>query len=472
MAEEGSRDGSGGRAGGLWTDLYELTMLAGYVAHDRFERATFELFVRHLPPHRAYLVTAGQPAALDYLLRVGFNGEDLDYLKGLGIFGKAPAAFWDYLRDLRFTGDVWAMPEGTVAFEGEPILRLTAPLPEAQLVETALLSTIVFPTTVATKSARVVEAACCDGRRRPVVEFGARRAHGFEAACLAARAAVLAGCEATSNVEAARRYGLEPRGTMAHSWVLSWRDETEAFTRFAEVFPDHTTALVDTYDTREGVRRAVRGVAKLAAVRLDSGEVARLARDARETLDREGRADTRIFVSGDLNEEQIRALVLEGVPVDAFGVGTDLVTSRDAPALGAVYKLVEVEGPGGPRPVMKTSAGKLTLPGAKQVFRRSGPGGRFEGDVLALASERAPDGAEPLLAPLLRNGRPAGPAEPFERARERVRRQLASLPDALRAPGAPPGYPVVTSEALDSLKARLLQERAWEGSGSRKEART
>jgi nicotinate phosphoribosyltransferase len=335
-----------------------------------------------------------------------------------------------------------------------------APLPEAQLVETALLASITFSTTIATKAARIVDAASSDGRERPVIEFGARRAHGFQAAILAARAAVIGGCVATSNVEAGRRYGLSVSGTMAHSWVLSWVDEAEAFARFASVFPSRTTALVDTYDTVGGVRSALRAVPGLEAVRLDSGDLARLSKEARAILDAEGRQEVRIFASGDLEEDKIRALVLGGAPIDAFGVGTDLVTSRDAPALGAVYKLVEIETTEGPRPVMKTSAGKMTRPGAKQVFRREGPGGRFQGDVIGLADEPAPGGATPLLVPLVAKGRVVSPPEPIDSIRNRARLQRGKLPPALRGPeGAADHYPVIISERLETLteKTRRAQ---------------
>ncbi len=455
-------EGAGRRGRGLWTDLYELTMLAAYLRHARLEPATFELYVRRLPERRAYLVTAGQSDAATYLAEVGFTDEDIDHLRSLDVFRDADPVLWEYLRAFRFTGDAWAMPEGTVAFANEPILRVRAPLPEAQCVETALLASITFSTTIATKAARVVDAASSDGRERPVVEFGARRAHGFEAAILAARAAVIGGCVATSNVEAGRRYGLAVSGTMAHSWVLSWADEAEAFARWASVFPRTTTALVDTYDTAEGVRRALRAVPGLAAVRLDSGDLARLSKEARAILDAEGRREVRIFASGDLEEDQIRALVLGGAPIDAFGVGTDLVTSRDAPALGAVYKLVEIETAEGPRPVMKTSAGKMTRPGAKQVFRRSDPSGRFREDVIGLADEPAPGDAAPLLVPLVAGGRVVAPLEPIGVIRDRARREREKLPPALRGPDgatAAGAYPVLVSERLEALTEKTRRAR-------------
>jgi nicotinate phosphoribosyltransferase len=442
-------------------------MVAGYVAHRRFEPATFELFVRHLPERRPYLVTAGLSEAVAYLTEFGFSGEDLDYLRGLEALGGADPSFWEYLRGLRFSGEAWAMPEGTVAFADEPIVRVRAPLPEAQIVETALLSSLVYPTLVATKAARIVDAACCDGRERPVIDFGARRAPGFEAACLAARAAAIGGCQATSNVEAGRRYGLQTVGTMAHSWVLSWPDERDAFVRYEKTFPGRTVALVDTYDTARGVRRAARSVSDLGAIRLDSGDLARLAKEARGILDAEGKESTRILASGDLNEERVRALVESGAPIDVYAVGTDLVASLDAPALSAVYKMVEIETDEGVRPVRKKSAGKATLPGAKQVFRETGADGRFRGDVVGLANEPAPGGTAPLLVPVIRKGRREGPPEALDVIRSRARSQRLSLSPPLREAGSAASYPVRLSERL----LRLGEEAGGDpgGGGNRKD---
>jgi nicotinate phosphoribosyltransferase len=434
-------------------------MVAGYVAHRRFEPATFELFVRRLPEHRPYLVTAGQAEAISHLMEVGFSGGDLDYLRGLDALRGTDPAFWDYLRAFRFSGDAWAMPEGTVAFAGEPVVRVRASLPEAQIVETALLSSIVYPTLVATKAARIVDAACCDGRERPVIDFGARRAPGFEAACLAARAAAIGGCQATSNVEAGRRYGLATFGTMAHSWVLSWPDEREAFIRYEETFPGRTAALVDTYDTARGVRRAARSLTDLGTIRLDSGDLAQLAKEARGILDDEGKASTRILASGDLNEERVRALVESGAPIDVYAVGTDLVMSLDAPALSAVYKMVEIETDRGVRPVRKTSAGKATLPGAKQVFRETGPGGRFLGDVVGLAGEPTPHGTAPLLVPVIREGRREAPSEALDHIRARARSQRLSLPPPLREPRPSASYPIRLSDGLRQLDEETHGDR-------------
>ena len=357
--------------GALSTDLYELTMAAGYHAAGEMARASFELFVRELPATRGYLVAAGLEQAISYLETWRCTADEVAYLRTVpALQGAEPAFFDDYLRRLRFTGDVWAVPEGTPVFAGEPILRVTAPLPEAQLVETALLATILFQTAVASKAARVREAA----GERPVTEFGARRAHGTEAAMLAARAACLAGCRATSNVEAGYRYGLPVSGTMAHSWVMAYPDELTAFSRYAAVYGPRSVLLIDTYDSIAAARRIVGAGLRPAAVRLDSGDLVRLSRSVRDILDAGGLADTQILASGDLDEHKFAAVVSSGAPIDGFGVGTALSTSSDAPALSGVYKLVEIDRAGTMTPVMKLSAGKRTYPGAKQLWRVYGPG--------------------------------------------------------------------------------------------------
>jgi nicotinate phosphoribosyltransferase len=411
----------------LLIDQYELAMSASYFRRGMNETAVFELFVRRLPPGRDWLLVAGVGPALAMVEQMRFGEAECDYLKGLGF----EPGFVEYLADCRFTGDVDAMPEGTLAFPGEPLVRVTGPRIEAQLLETLLLNQINFQTAVATKAGRITLAA---GGPDRFVDFSPRRDHGVDAAMKVARAAVIAGASGTSNVAAAKRYGLQPVGTMAHSYVLSFAREEDAFRAFAEDTPENAVLLVDTYDTVEGVRHAIdaaraAGVA-LRGVRLDSGDLLELSRTARTMLDEAGMRDATILASGDLEEHAIARLVADGAPIDTWGVGTDLGTSRDAPALGGVYKLV-AHRPGGTwRGVAKRSAGKASLPGAKQVFREFRDG-RMAGDTIGLADEGLP--GEPLLVPAMRGGRTV-PGESLERLRERAMASLDALPDELRRP--------------------------------------
>lgn len=434
----------------LLVDQYELSMSASYLRRDMNQRSVFELFVRHLPPNRDWLLVAGLGPALELVRSIAFEERELRYLESIGF----AEPLLSYLRDFRFTGDVDAMPEGTIAFANEPLLRVTAPRVDAQLLETLLLNQINFQTAVATKAARLVLAigAGEPGRGDRLVDFSPRRDHGVDAAMKAARSAAVAGAGGTSNVAAAMRYGLRPVGTMAHSYVMSFEHERDAFVAFMEDNPGHTVLLVDTYDTLEGVRRAVAAAratgGALAGVRLDSGDLLELSRAARRVLDEAGMHQTRIFASGDLEERQITRLVSAGAPIDSWGVGTDLGTSRDAPALGGVYKLVaDLDAEGGWRPVAKRSPAKETLPGPKQVFRRY-EGAEMAGDVIGAADEE-PEG-RPLLVPALRGGERVF-AEPLETLRARSAGELAALPRRLRlpAPGErPEPYPVRFSERV------------------------
>lgn len=385
---------------GLLADLYELTMAAGYVQKRIDVRATFELFVRHLPAGRNYLVAAGLDQALEFLESIHFSTKDVSYICWLPAFRHVEGKFLEFLSNFRFTGDVWALPEGTIFFPGEPLMRVTAPIGEAQLVETSLLSILHLQTLVASKAARVVAAA--DGR--PVVEFGSRRAHGVEAGVLAARAAYIGGCAGTSNAYAGKRFGIPVYGTQAHSWIMAHQDESVAFTNFLDVFPDNATLLVDTYDVRAAVRRIVELGRKPYAIRLDSGDVLTDSRWSRAYLDASGWNDVKVFVSGDLDEYRIAALLRNGACIDSFGVGTALVTSSDAPSLSIIYKLVEIEEGGEVRSALKLSEEKKTYPGRKQVFRFTNDDGTFRNDLIELERELAPD-AEPLLIPVMRNGR-------------------------------------------------------------------
>ena len=433
---------------GPMTDLYELTMMAGYYsAGMASRRATFELFVRKMPGHRAYLVFAGLEQAIGDLLKLAFSPDQIESLRRWPEFQQVDEKVMETLATLRFEGDVWSVPEGTVVFPGETLARVTAPLPQAQWVETHLLASLSYPTLVASKAARVVAAAA----GRSLFEFGARRGHGPQAALLAARAAYLAGFTGTSHVEAARRLGIPASGTMAHSWVQSFATESEAFATFARIFPENTTLLVDTYDTPQGVRHAAAIEPPVRAIRIDSGNLAHEARQARTILDQLGRRSVKIIASGDLDEYKIAELASAHAPVDGFGVGTELITSRDAPALAMVYKLVELGGEG----KFKLSPGKRTYPMAKQVFRRQDENSRFRGDHVTQADETAE--GEPLLMPILRSGRLVAGLPTLESIRGRCRDQIAALPERLLGLDAQPDYPITYSEALEALALRLMK---------------
>ncbi|MDQ6854390.1 MAG: nicotinate phosphoribosyltransferase [Actinomycetota bacterium] len=434
----------------LFADLYELTMAASYAAHDLDDPATFDLFVRHLPPRRGYLVACGLETALDYLEKLHFDDDALAYLRTLDLFDES---FLSRLAELRFTGEVWAIPEGELVFPNEPILQVTAPLVEAQIVETFLLNCIGYQTMIATKAARVAT-ACGD---QSFVDFSPRRDHGTDAAMKTARAAHVGGASGTSLVLAGKAYGLALSGTMAHSYVMRFGSEADAFLTYARDFPGRAIFLIDTYDTIKGAHTVVEVAEKLEpellprAVRLDSGDLATLAPEVRRVLDEGGLTEVQIFASGDLDEYRIAELMAAGAPIDAFGVGTQLGTSGDAPHLGVVYKLVEdADGP-----KVKLSTEKITLPGRKQVFRRVDAAGRLRADVLALQDETVPD-ARPVLQTVMRNGTRIDGREPLDVLRERRRDAVAALPDGLRAldPEGPP-YDVRISPGLDALVHRL-----------------
>ena len=445
----------------LATDLYQITMMAAYYASGQNGPRTFELFVRELPPRRHYLVAAGLQQVLEYLESLRFTAEEIDWLRGLGVLADVPRSFFDdYLPSFRFTGEVWAVEEGEVVFSHQPILRVTAPAPEAQLVETALLGLITFQTSVASKASRVVGAA--SGRN--VIEFGSRRAHGLEAAALAARAAYIAGCIATSNVDAGHRFGIPVSGTMAHSWVMGFADEMDAFRQYMQIFGDRTTLLIDTYDTVRAAERIVAAGLRPSAVRLDSGDLIALSRAVRRIFDEGGLGATKIMVSGDLDEYRVDEIVAAGAPIDGFGVGTAISAVRDAPALGGVYKLVETSSNGQVRPTMKLSTGKRTYPGRKQVWRVT-EGGVATGDVMGLDGERGQDG-RPLLTRVMRDGRISAPAVPIAAMQQRAAGRVAQLPEALRSLGddAPP-YAVGISRALDELVRAAMHDIAPADSG-------
>jgi nicotinate phosphoribosyltransferase len=423
---------------GLHTDLYQLTMAAGYFASGKTaERAVFELFVRRMPANRDVLIAAGLQQAVEYILDLRFTGEQIDYLKTLPQLERAKPAFWEYLRAFRFTGDLFAMREGTPFFAGEPLATVYAPLIEAQLPETYLLATLGFQSLIASKAVRVARAA----QGKAVVEFGTRRAHSPEAGVLAARAAYIGGCTGTSNVEAGFRYGIPVFGTSAHSWVQAFPSEERAFRALQELLGERTIYLIDTYDTVQGARKVIELGKPLWGVRLDSGNLATLARSVRQILDHAGLSETRIMATSDLNEYRIAELVGENAPIDAFGVGTDLATSADAPALSAVYKLVELDISGIKRYTSKHSAEKQTLPGAKQVFRYE------DSDVIGCSSECAPNGMrgqfpEALLRPVILGGQVVEPLPSASEARE----YCAAALDRIQS-----GWAIEYSQALTTL---------------------
>jgi nicotinate phosphoribosyltransferase len=432
----------------LSTDLYQVTMMAGYVQTGLTPLATFELFVRRLPPHRKYVVCAGLGDAIEYLERLRFTSEDIAYLRSVPELGGLASSFFDdYLPNFRFTGDVNAMPEGTVAFEEEPLIQVMAPLPEAQLVETALLAIVSFQTSVASRASRVVRAA----EGRPVIEFGARRAHGPQSGALAARAAYLAGCVATSNLEAGARWNIPVSGTMAHSWVLAHPTEVEAFKAFATLYGDRAVLLIDTYDTLAAVDRIVAAGLRPSAVRLDSGSLGTLAREVRARLDRSGLHDTKIFGSGDLDEHKIRELVRAGAPYDGFGVGSAISAITDLPSLSAVYKLVSIQQGGGWRAVMKRSEGKATLPGRKQVWRRR-EDTIARGDVVGVWGQPAPRTSVPLLVPVMKKGQRCATLESLELARARAQASLAEMPPDVADIEGERVYTVERTQALNALR--------------------
>lgn len=438
----------------LQTDFYELTMAAGYFAAGKTnDGATFELFVRQLPPHRKYIVAAGLAQAVDYLLNLRFTGEELDYLRGLPQLANAAPEFFDYLANLRFTGDLFAVPEGTPLFPSEPFLTIRGNLIEAQLAETFLLSTIGFQSMIATKASRVARAAM----GRSVVEFGTRRAHSPEAGVLAGRAAYIGGCIGTSNTESGFRYGVPIFGTAAHSWVMSFAEEREAFAKLQRLLGERCIYLIDTYDTLEGARRAAALGKPLWGVRLDSGNLGELAPAVRKILDDAGLHDAKIMATNDLNEYKIQELIAAQAPIDVFGVGTELATSFDAPSLGVVYKLVEIhlENDDGGQHLYpsKLSPGKHTLPGAKQIFRHANH------DVLGLANECVGSGIA-LQRRVIVRGQLVEPLPSLAESREHAARSLAELPSAILSLfEGKETWPIRLSPALTELDQKVSHDR-------------
>ncbi len=444
---------SGGGNIELLVDLYELTMAQSYYDHGIQNWATFSLFVRRLPPGRGYLVTAGLESALRFLEEFRFSGKALDYLGSLHLFS---ADFLTFLSNLRFTGEVWGIPEGRLVFAEEPILEVSAPAIEAQLVETFLLNQVHLQTMIASKAARCVTAA----RGRTLVDFGLRRTQGVDAGLKVARACYIVGFQATSNVLAGKLYDIPVSGTMAHSFITAYEHEIDAFRAFASSFPDRCVLLIDTYDTIDGARKAVqvgremeqRGH-RLAGVRLDSGDLLVLSKEVRWILDEAGFDYVQILASGGLDEFEIEDLIVGGAPIDAFGVGTKMGVSADAPYLDMAYKMVSF----GNRPVLKLSTGKLSLPGPKQVYRQRDETGHFHDDVLAMREERI--AGETLLVKVMEDGKPLDAYPSLETLRKRFMEDFRRLPDAYRRLRESAEYPVEISPGLNEL-SESLGERA------------
>jgi nicotinate phosphoribosyltransferase len=435
----------------LLTDLYELTMAASYFREGMAADATFSLFVRKLPPTRGFLIAAGLEDVLALLESFEFSDEAVAYIASLERF---EPAFLERLRAVRFTGEVRAVPEGTAIFPDEPLLEVTAPIIEAQLVETAVMNLVHLQTVQVSKAVRTVLAA----RGRAVVDFGLRRTHGVDAGMKAARSAFIAGAEMSSNVLAGLSYGIPPAGTMAHSYVSAFPHEIDSFRAFARTFPRNTTLLLDTYDTVAAAHKAVvvaremegRGE-RLSGVRLDSGDMAQLAKEVRQILDAAGLGYVQIFASGGLDEEEVDRLLTAGAPIDAFGVGTKMNVSADAPYLDIAYKIVRYAG----RDVLKLSEGKTTWAGEKQVYRSRATDGRLAGDLLALSDEPHPPNGEPLLRTVMEGGRIVGPLPALATIRSRCAAEVAALPDGVRALHHPGRYLVRYSDALMAHQGEL-----------------
>ncbi len=439
----------------LLTDLYQINMVQAYLDHGDTETAVFEFFARTLPARRGFLLAAGLEQALDYLETLRFSDADLSWLKGTGHFGQN---LLDYLAAFRFTGDVHAMPEGTAFFAAEPILRVTAPLPQAQFVKSRLINILHFQSLIAAKAARCVLAA----PNKLLVDFGMRRAHGAEAGLMAARASYVAGFAGTATVLAGERFGIPLYGTMAHSFIEAFDDEAAAFESFARARPDNVVLLLDTYDSEAAARKVVALAPRLKAagiairgVRLDSGDLVALSRSVRAILDAGGLADTTIFASGGLDEDSLLAFARAKAPIDGIGIGTSLTTSSDAPSADCVYKMQEYAG----LPRRKRSEHKATWPGRKQVWRRYDASGRMAGDILSL---EGPDRTrEPLVQLVMKDGRRVAPSPSLDAIRRHAKRELERLPEALSrlTPGA--DYPVEVADDLIELAAavdRRLQE--------------
>lgn len=438
----------------LNTDLYQLTMMAGYHEQALEHTASFELYVRRLPNQRNYLVAAGLEQALDYLEDISFEASEIAWLREHPAFAKISDSFFEMLAGFRFTGEIEALPEGTVFFPYEPVLRVTAPIIQAQLVETWLLSMVNYQISIASKAARIADVLDSYGVGG-FSDFGSRRAHGPQAALLAARAAYIGGAVSTSNVMAGQRLDLPVVGTAAHSWTMAFPTEQEAFAAYHQSFPNNSILLVDTYDTLQGVEHAIQ-TGPIQGIRLDSGDFLSLSQQARQRLDAAGLNQAKIVVSGDMNEYKVRELLSQGAPIDIFGIGTELTTSIDAPSLGGVYKLVEMQKGIETHYALKLSASKRSYPGAKQVWREYDAAGLLLADTLGLASEARLGKA--LLEPVMQQGKRLKAPESMTEIQARCRQERASLPPHLRQlerVSAEQDYTVTQSAALEQLFATV-----------------
>jgi len=437
----------------LLTDLYQLTMAACYFHQGMHEEATFSLFIRKYPPNRGYFVAAGLEEALRYLSTLRFSEDDLAYLESTGLF---QTKFLDYLKGIRFTGEVHALPEGSIFFKDEPVLEVSGPIIEAQLAETFIINAVSLQTLIASKAARSYHVA----QGRPLIDFSLRRDQGADAGLKVARASYLAGFQGTSNVLAGKIYGLPIFGTMAHSYITSFPKEIEAFRVFPRLFPGITTLLIDTYDNIQGARKAVEVAKEMEArgerlryVRLDSGDIAAISKEVRKILDAEGLDYVRILASGSFDEFKIAKVLAAGGQVDSFAVGTKMGVSADAPYFDCAYKLVKYGG----RPVMKLSTGKVTLVDKKQIQRRYDDKGQMLRDTIALRDEAAPDAA-PLLQQFMAGGRLTRPLPTLQESREYFLSQIALLSEPYKAIENPAPYPVDLSPGLQDLQARVERE--------------
>lgn len=433
----------------LTTDLYELNMVQAYLDKGEDKEAVFEFFVRRLPPRRGFLLAAGLDDALDYLETLRFSAAEIDWLKSTGRFRDN---LLDYLKNFRFTGDVHAIPEGSVCFPNEPLIRITAPLPQAQLVESRLINILHFQTLIASKAARMVLAA----PGKILSDFGLRTAHGAEAGLYSARASYIAGFAGAANVLAGERYGVPIVGTMAHSFVQVHDDEMTAFENFARARPQGVILLIDTYDTEQGARKVVELAPRLAAdgiairgVRIDSGDLTAMARKVRGILDDGGLSEVIILVSGGINEDVLQTMMKEKAPIDGFGIGVNLAASVDVPALDCAYKLQEYAG----KPKRKLSEGKATWPGRKQVWRAYDADGRMRGDILSLENDRQP--GEALIVPVMRAGTRVAPVPTLAQIRERAAGDLKRLPGPLARLESGFEYPVNVADALTALAKQI-----------------
>lgn len=455
---------------GAATDLYQLSMAAGYLKNNKNNIATFELWTRSLPFNRNFLIAAGLEQVLYYLNNLSFSKKTINYLKSLDIFKHIDDTFFKYLNDFKFSGDVYAVPEGNIVFQEEPILRITAPLIESQIIETYLLATISFQTMVASKASRIVLSA----KSSDVFDFGSRRSHGIQAGVLAARACYIGGCKGTSNVLTGQEIGIPVIGTVAHSWTMAFDSELESFEKFCETFPDNTTLLIDTYDTIEGAKLATKLGKKLKGVRIDSGNILELSKKVRKTLDKAGLQNTKIIASGDLNEYKIKQLMKENAPIDIFGVGTEMVVSKDHPSLGCIYKLVELTKNGKKIAKIKLSKDKATYPFKKQIFRITDKHGRLIEDIVGLEEEKFDSISKKensqhqsatykcksetkqknrktnrLLVQVVKKGKICCDLPDINEIQKNAMKNISSLPDIYKQIGSKIVFPVTMSKKLE-----------------------